>query len=260
MVTFLTVSMDSYNRSENGTWSGYTPTERAAPGPQECIDRPVWLAAVTLCQLLNPADYVHLNHALAIGSTIPVLPIDESRVEILNKFIDVVWGERVTLIIPVVLTQREIPGRQPHLGLVHPKVPVPGLRVVTRQVIVDSGEVIEEVVGQIKSEYKHQGPIECITSGCDLLLSSIMGNLVIQPNRPSRVNHQDHHDWSSQVDTIDRGRRRSNSRRNLHGTQRTRSVHRSNSAHYRDQSKGQGDPATFLTSRLWKKIQGAITH
>jgi hypothetical protein len=251
--------MDSSSQSGRGTWSGYTPTERAMQVQTECIDRPVWLAAVTLCQLLNPADYIHLNHALAIGSTIPVLPIDDSRVEILNKFIDIVWGEGVVLVVPIVVTSHETSGRQPYLGLVHPKTPVPGLRVTTRQVMVEAGEVIDEVVGQIKSEYKHQGPSECVTAGCNLLLSSIMGNLVIQPPRPSRIDNRSLSDHHPEKDNMTRGRRRSNSHHSLHHKQRSHSARHLESTRHTSRTE-QNDSTNFLTSRLWRKIQDAIIH
>lgn len=209
---------------------------------------------VKLCQLLNPADFVHLNHALSIGSVIPALPIDEFRVGILNKMIELIWGEDLVVIIPMVVTITEIGNQRMPNGMTPPKTPVQGLNVRTQQVIVNESDVLEKVIGKVKSDYKYQGPVECMESGCELVLSSILGNLITQPGKSSipAIKAQE----SDAQERPRTGRPAS--------IRSTRRHSRPSSRHHRRESgrtldsdpRGQQD---YMEGNLWKRIRKALT-
>jgi len=247
--------MSTDQHSEHGTWSGYTRSE-GQPGPRLIsTDRPTWVAMVKLCQLLNPADFVHLNHALSIGSVIPALPIDDQRVTILNKMIELIWGNNLVLAIPMVVTAAEIGNQRIPNGMTPPKTPVFGLNVRTQQIIVNEGDVLERVIGKVKSNYKFQGPTECVEAGCELVLSSILGNLITQPAKPSiqaptLIEHE--------IRNSTRSARPSSARSSHHQARSvSRHHHRDTERNYNSRSREQQD---YMEGNLWKKIKRALTE
>lgn len=247
--------MSEHLGSENGTWSGYTqpspPTHRRN---LVSVDRPVWITMVKLCQLLNPSDYIHLNHALSIGSVIPSLPIDSDQVEQLNKMIELIWGLDAVLAIPLVISGRNRGAQGSSLSA--PKYPVPGLKVCTQQVSVDNEDLIDRVVGGIKAEYKFQDPIECIEAGSELVLSSILGNLITKPHKPSlSARSKTLHDPLTEAQRTHRGRSTSNhgmsSRRS--NSVRTHKQHKA-ASHDRSDSPLSGHTRTGV----WGKVKRAL--
>jgi hypothetical protein len=245
--------MDTRSQSEHGTWSECTRPEGRSGPRSVSVDRPTWVAMVKLCQLLNPADFVHLNHALSIGSVIPALPIDEQRVDILNKMIELIWGDDLVVIVPMVVTSAEIGNQRAPNGMTPPKTPVAGLNVRTQQVVVTEGDVLEKVIGKAKSDYKYMGPIDCIEAGCELVLSSILGNLITQPSRPSLQVPK-----PSGPEVPDKTK-----------TSRPPSVHsqhhraRSSSRHQRRESERYHNPRPreqrdYMEGNLWSKIKRAL--
>lgn len=247
--------MENGTVSEHGTWSECTRPDRRAAPRSVSIDRPTWVAMVKFCQLLNPADFVHLNHALAIGSVIPALPIDTSRVEILNKMIELVWGEDLVLIIPMVVTSSEIGNQRMPNGVTPPKTPVNGLNVRTQQVTVNEGDVLERVIGKTKSDYKYLGPTECMESGCELVLSSILGNLITQPSKSAMPD-------TRPDEAISSGHQRTTSRpasvRSSRHHRRSSSKHRHGSSN-KLSDLGSRTQKDYMEGNLWQKIRKAMT-
>jgi len=209
---------------------------------------------VKLCQLLNPTDFVHLNHALSIGSIIPALPIDGQRVGMLNKMIELIWGDDLTIIIPMVVTAAEVGNQRMPNGMTPPKTPVDGLNVRTQQVVVNESDVLEKVVGKVKSDYKYLGPEECMESGCELVLSSILGNLITQPSKSSI-----HLSKSKDEEGFERPRAsRPSSVHSPRHHSRPSSRHRTRESKVsrRPEPHGQKD---YMEGNLWSKIKKVLT-
>lgn len=247
--------MDARSQSEHGTWSEYTRPEGRSGPRSVSVDRPTWVAMVKLCQLLNPADFVHLNHALSIGSVIPALPIDKQRVEILNKMIELIWGDDLVIIVPMVVTAAEIGNQRAPNGMTPSKTPVAGLNVRTQQVVVTESDVLEKVIGKAKSDYKYMGPVDCIEAGCELVLSSILGNLITQPSRPSIQAPK-----SQDPEAPNRAKtsRPSSIRSSRHQA-------RSSSRHHHREPEGYRSPRPreqrdYMEGNLWSKIKRALTE
>jgi hypothetical protein len=247
--------MDARSQSEHGTWSECTrPDGRSGPRSIS-VDRPTWVAMVKFCQLLNPADFVHLNHALSIGSVMPALPIDKERVEILNKMIELVWGDDLVIIVPMVVTAAEIGNQRAPNGMTPPKTPVSGLNVRTQQVIVTERDVLEKVIGKAKSDYKYMGPSDCIEAGCELVLSSILGNLITQPSKPSIQTPKPQNLQVTEKTKTDRPSSiRSSRRRNRSSS---RHHHQEPEGYYNSRPRDQRD---YMEGNLWSKIKRALTE
>jgi hypothetical protein len=111
------------------------------------------------------------------------------RVEILNKLVATIWGDEAILVVPIVVTRNEVGDRQANGGLTPILAPIPGLNVRTQQITVDEDDAIGKIVGKVKSDYKYLSPHHCIESGCELVLSSILGNLITKPTKSAILNH-----------------------------------------------------------------------
>lgn len=135
-----------------------------------CLDRPTWVAVVTLCQLLCPEDFTGLEPAMTIGTFSPASGLIQSSADILVKMIETIWGEGASLVVPIVTTAGE--HLDPDLaGYGIGIKPFMNLPIETRLVPVSSTSSFERAVGQVKSTYKSLSPVQVIAAGRSLVKS-----------------------------------------------------------------------------------------